>query len=68
VVGIAEGNSGGTGWPGVDTRRRLAAYGLTSHLAVGDAERLEFADAFFDLVYSWGGVVYADRDTEIVRL
>lgn len=36
------------------TARRLAAYGLSSKLAVGDAERLEFPDEYFDRVYSWG--------------
>jgi SAM-dependent methyltransferase len=36
------------------TRRRLAVFGLTSELAVGDAENLAFADQSFDLVYSWG--------------
>lgn len=36
------------------TRSRLAAFGLASDLAVGDAENLQFADESFDLVYSWG--------------
>lgn len=36
------------------TRRRFAALGLRSDLRVGDAEHLEFPDATFDLVYSWG--------------
>ena len=36
------------------TRRRLAAFGLSSILAVGDAEHLDFPDGYFDLVYSWG--------------
>lgn len=36
------------------TGRRLAVFGLTSRLAVGDAENLDFPDASFDLVYSWG--------------
>lgn len=36
------------------TRRRLALFGLTSSLKVGDAEQLEFPDEGFDLVYSWG--------------
>ena len=44
------------------TRRRLAAFGLASHLAVGDAERLEFPDETFDLVYSWG-VLHHSPDT-----
>lgn len=36
------------------TGRRLAAFGLSSRLAVGDAERLQFPDDHFDVVYSWG--------------
>lgn len=35
------------------TRTRLQVFGLESQLAVGDAERLEFPDETFDLVYSW---------------
>ncbi|MDS4021036.1 MAG: class I SAM-dependent methyltransferase [Candidatus Competibacter sp.] len=44
------------------TRRRLAAFGLTSHLAVGDAEHLDFPDEFFDQVYAWG-VLHHSPDT-----
>ncbi len=36
------------------TQRRLAAFGLSSQLAVGDAEALDFPDGYFDRVYSWG--------------
>ena len=36
------------------TCRRLEAFGLTSRLAVGDAENLDFPDESFDRVYSWG--------------
>lgn len=36
------------------SRRRLALFGLSSRLAVGDAENLEFKDESFDWVYSWG--------------
>lgn len=36
------------------TQRRLQAFGLSSRLAVGDAEDLEFESGTFDLVYSWG--------------
>jgi SAM-dependent methyltransferase len=43
-------------------RRRLALFGLDSALLVGDAERLPFADAAFDLVYSWG-VIHHSPDT-----
>lgn len=44
------------------TRRRLRAFGLSSRLAVGDAECLEFPDASFDRVYSWG-VLHHSPDT-----
>ncbi|MFE8033057.1 class I SAM-dependent methyltransferase [Thiohalocapsa marina] len=44
------------------TRRRLAAFGLASELAVGDAENLQFPDESFDLVYSWG-VLHHSPDT-----
>jgi 2-polyprenyl-3-methyl-5-hydroxy-6-metoxy-1,4-benzoquinol methylase len=37
------------------TRQRLALFGLSSALSVGDAEHLNFPDGSFDLVYSWGG-------------
>jgi SAM-dependent methyltransferase len=36
------------------TARRLALFGLSSRLSVGDAENLYFSDHKFDLVYSWG--------------
>jgi ubiquinone/menaquinone biosynthesis C-methylase UbiE len=36
------------------TRQRLQAFGLASRLEVGDAENLRFAEASFDVVYSWG--------------
>ena len=42
------------------TRERLALHGLRSRLLVTDAERLPFADASFDFVYSWG-VIHALR-------
>lgn len=35
-------------------RRRLALEGLRAEVLQADAERLPFADAAFDLVYSWG--------------
>jgi SAM-dependent methyltransferase len=36
------------------TSQRLAAFGLRSHLHTADAEDLPFAEASFDVVYSWG--------------
>jgi SAM-dependent methyltransferase len=44
------------------TRRRLLAFGLSSRLAVGDAEQLTFQDGYFDIVYSWG-VIHCSPDT-----
>ena len=44
------------------TRRRFELFGLNSDLRVGDAEALSFADASFDLVYSWG-VLHHSPDT-----
>jgi SAM-dependent methyltransferase len=54
------------------TGRRLAAFGLTSRLQVGDAENLPFEDNSFDMVYSWG-VIHHSPDTaraarEILRV
>lgn len=44
------------------TRRRLAAFGLSSRLTVADAEQLEFPTDYFDKVYSWG-VLHHSPDT-----
>jgi ubiquinone/menaquinone biosynthesis C-methylase UbiE len=44
------------------TQRRLAAYGLSSHVMVGDAEALDFPDEYFDQVFSWG-VLHHSPDT-----
>lgn len=45
------------------TRRRLSLYGLSSNVRTGDAETLPFADASFDIVYSWG-VLHHSPDTQ----
>jgi ubiquinone/menaquinone biosynthesis C-methylase UbiE len=44
------------------TQRRLTTFGLSSKLAVGDAEKLDCPDQYFDRVYSWG-VLHHSRDT-----
>lgn len=44
------------------TRARLRELGLQSRLTIGDAECLPYADASFDLVYSWG-VLHHSPDT-----
>ena len=44
------------------TAQRLAAFGLSSRLSVGDAERLDFPDEYVDRIYSWG-VLHHSPDT-----
>lgn len=48
------------------TRRRLETYGLQSTLRRVDAEVLPFADAHFDVVYSWGVVHHSEHPERIV--
>ena len=43
-------------------KRRLALEGFEADVCVGDAENLPFADASFDVVYSWG-VLHHTPDT-----
>jgi SAM-dependent methyltransferase len=49
------------------TRHRLAAFGLTSQIKVGDAERLDFPEEDFDWVYSWGVLHHSPATPAAVR-
>lgn len=49
------------------TAHRLETFGLSSRLTVGDAERLEFADEYFDVVYSWGVLHHSPDTPKAVR-
>jgi ubiquinone/menaquinone biosynthesis C-methylase UbiE len=44
-------------------RERVALEGLSADVAVGDAERLDFPDDYFDVYYSWG-VLHHTPNTE----
>jgi ubiquinone/menaquinone biosynthesis C-methylase UbiE len=61
-----------TDWAVETTRQRLAAFALPGTTLVGDAEDLRFADASFDLVFSWGVIHHTtDMDRalrELVRV
>jgi len=45
------------------TRDRLRLFGLNSNINVGDAEKLDFDNDTFDLVYSWG-VIHHTPNTQ----
>ncbi|HSY08603.1 MAG TPA: class I SAM-dependent methyltransferase [Steroidobacteraceae bacterium] len=47
-------------------RRRLQLFGLSSQLSRGDAENLAFADASFDVVYSWGVIHHSPNTPRAV--
>lgn len=49
------------------TRRRLAAESLDGSVRQADAEDLPFADASFDLVYSWGVLHHTPDTARAVR-
>ena len=61
-----------TDWAVETTQRRLAAFGLEADVRQADAEQLPFADASFDLVFSWGVIHHSsDMDralSELVRV
>ena len=48
-------------------RTRMETLGLTSRIEVGDADNLPFADATFDLVYSWGVLHHSPDTARCVR-
>jgi ubiquinone/menaquinone biosynthesis C-methylase UbiE len=61
-----------TDWAVETTRRRLDAFGLDANVMRADAERLQFDDESFDLVFSWGVIHHtSDMDAalrELVRV
>jgi ubiquinone/menaquinone biosynthesis C-methylase UbiE len=58
-----------TDWAVETTRRRLAAFGLEADVRQADAEQLPFADASFDLVFSWGVIHHSsDMDRALAEL
>ena len=54
------------------TRRRFQIYGLSGRIEQADAEELPFADAAFDLVWSWGVIHHSSSPekclSEITRI
>jgi 2-polyprenyl-3-methyl-5-hydroxy-6-metoxy-1,4-benzoquinol methylase len=48
------------------TRAHLALHGLASDLRRVDAETLPFADASFDVVWSWGVIHHSERPERII--
>jgi 2-polyprenyl-3-methyl-5-hydroxy-6-metoxy-1,4-benzoquinol methylase len=58
-----------TDWAVETTRRRLAAFGLEADVRQADAEQLPFADASYDLVFSWGVIHHSsDMDRALAEL
>jgi SAM-dependent methyltransferase len=49
------------------TRNRLGLYGLSSSVHTANAEKLPFADASFDIVYSWGVLHHSPRTDVAIR-
>ena len=61
-----------TEWAVETTRRRLATFELEGVVQQADAEQLPFADASFDLVFSWGVIHHSSNMdqalSELVRV
>ena len=61
-----------TEWAVETTRRRLATFELDGVVQQADAEQLPFADASFDLVFSWGVIHHSSNMdqalSELVRV
>ena len=49
------------------TRKRLELHGLGADVREADAERLPFADASFDFVWSWGVIHHSESTERAVR-
>lgn len=49
------------------TKRRLSLRGLDAEVREMDAERMDFADAEFDFVWSWGVIHHSAHTDQIVR-
>jgi SAM-dependent methyltransferase len=49
------------------TRKRLELHGLTADVREADAERLPFADASFDFIWSWGVIHHSESTENVVR-
>jgi ubiquinone/menaquinone biosynthesis C-methylase UbiE len=50
-----------TDWAVETTRERLSAFDLDADVAQGDGENIEFEDATFDLVFSWGVIHHSSN-------
>lgn len=50
-----------------NTRERLRIWGLTAKVLRMDAEQLEFPDAEFDFVWSWGVIHHSANTERIIR-